>query len=82
MTSTPIANLLCRSKRKPGSRGSDQPSIGEAADAIADDDVIEDADIDQVQRLAQALGNADVGLARLADARRVVVGLNRLKDYN
>ena len=45
------------------------------ADTVADDDVIEQPDVDQPEGVAYAQRDAFVGKARLGNARRVVVGV-------
>ena len=54
-----------------------QTSFGKAGDVIADDDVVEHADVNQRQRLAQPLGNTNVRLAGLAYTEGVVMRKNR-----
>jgi len=71
---------VCQEKQSPTpsyapiSIRSKETSFGKAGDAIADDDVVEHADVDQSQGLAQPLGNANIRLAGLAYAGGVVVG--------
>lgn len=65
---------LLPAQGKRGRSPLDQSSLGEAGDvAASDDQVIKHADVDERQRLAQALRDEFVRLARLRDAARVVV---------
>src|SRR6516162_1197343 len=66
--STPSIHLLCVT------RGSPRPGIDEAiVPSVAEDDVIEDADTDELTRIAEALGELDVLCARRRVAARVIV---------
>jgi len=52
---------------------SEQSTFGERhADTVADDDVIEEADVDEGQRLLDALGDEFVGLTWFGDSRRML----------
>jgi len=56
--------------------GSDPASLGEADErAVGDDQVIEQAHVDQGQRPAELLRDAAVGLAGFGDSRRMLVSL-------
>lgn len=58
-------------------RGSEQTVLGEGIGrTVADDEVIEDADVDEGKCLFQAFREEPVSLAGFGDAGRVVVGEN------
>ena len=54
--------------------GLQDPPLGEARGiAAGDDDVVEDADVNQGQGLFDTLRNELIGLTRLRDAARMIV---------
>ena len=56
----------------------DKPSLGKRyAHAVAHDDVIEQPNIDQPERLLHSLGDEFVGLTRLGNPGRMVVSVMR-----
>ena len=57
-------------------RSAEHSALGEGdAGAVADDDVVEQPDVDQRERVLDAPRDPFVGLARLGNARRVIVGV-------
>ena len=58
----------------PSSRPLDQSPLGQRDDlGVADDEVIEQSDVDQRESVAQPAGDRQVGLARFGHAGRVIV---------
>ena len=69
----------CRYTRRPaqtaGRRASQQPAPGQRGClAVADDQVVQQPDIDQIERRFQPCRDAFIGLAGFGDARWVIVG--------
>ena len=55
---------------------SQQPALREADHLlITHDDVVEHADVDEAERIAQAVREPLVGVAWLGDSRRMIVGV-------